>query len=146
MEIMLLGDALEQLGTLESESVHTCVTSPPYYNLRDYEVSGQIGMENTPEEYIDHVVAVFREVRRILRSDGTLWLNIGDSYRNKDLAWDTLDACVCPADGWVAFAAGYHLAKAGRHAGKRQRPLHQKPRIPVPALKIPALLFRRGGD
>lgn len=83
MELMLCGDALEQLRTLEAESVHTCVTSPPYYNLRDYETVGQIGMEDTPEEYIAKLVDVFREVRRVLRPDGTLWVNIGDSYATR---------------------------------------------------------------
>ncbi len=77
---LLLGDALEQLRTIDAESVYTCVTSPPYYNLRDYGVAGQIGAEETPEEYINRLVQVFREVRRVLRQDGTLWLNIGDSY------------------------------------------------------------------
>ncbi len=80
MEMILCGDAVEQLRTLEPESVHTCVTSPPYYNLRDYGAAGQIGMEGTPEEYINKLVDVFREVRRVLRPDGTLWVNIGDSY------------------------------------------------------------------
>lgn len=80
MTEIICGDALERMRMLETESVHTCVTSPPYYNLRDYGVAGQIGMEATPEEYIDKLVDVFREVRRVLRSDGTLWLNIGDSY------------------------------------------------------------------
>ena len=80
MEGVLLGDALEQLRTLEAESVYTCVTSPPYYNLRDYGAAGQIGMEEQPEEYIAKLVDVFREVRRVLRKDGTLWVNIGDSY------------------------------------------------------------------
>lgn len=80
---MLLGDALEQLQTLEAESAYTCVTSPPYYNLRDYGAAGQIGAEDTPEEYIGKLVDVFREVKRILRPDGTLWVNIGDSYATK---------------------------------------------------------------
>ena len=80
METILCGDALEQLRTLEPESVHTCVTSPPYYNLRDYGAAGQIGIEETPEEYIDKLVGVFREVRRVLRQDGTMWVNIGDTY------------------------------------------------------------------
>lgn len=80
MEQILCGDALEQLRTLEAESVHTCVTSPPYFNLRDYGAAGQIGREETPEEYIATLVDVFREVRRCLRPDGTLWVNIGDSY------------------------------------------------------------------
>ena len=83
MERVLLGDALEQLRTIETESAYTCVTSPPYYNLRDYGAEGQIGAEETPEEYVEKLVQVFREVRRILRPDGTLWLNIGDSYATK---------------------------------------------------------------
>ncbi|WP_286735166.1 DNA-methyltransferase [Intestinimonas sp. UBA1698] len=82
-EIILLGDAVAQLQTLEPESVNTCVTSPPYYNLRDYGAPGQIGMEATPEEYIGRLVRVFREVRRVLRQDGTLWVNIGDSYATR---------------------------------------------------------------
>ena len=84
------GDVLDVLRTLPSESVHCCITSPPYYGLRDYGVDGQIGLEETPEEYVERLVSVFREVRRILRVDGTLWVNIGDSYagsgkgRNRD--------------------------------------------------------------
>jgi len=74
------GDVLAMLATLPEESVHCCVTSPPYYGLRDYGVPGQIGLEPTLAEYLEKMVAVFREVRRVLRSDGTLWLNIGDSY------------------------------------------------------------------
>lgn len=80
METILLGDALEQLRGLPPDSVHACVTSPPYYNLRDYGAAGQIGMEETPEIYVDKLVELFREVRRVLRTDGTLWVNIGDSY------------------------------------------------------------------
>ena len=79
-EIILTGDALEQLRKLPPESVHTCVTSPPYYNLRDYGAAGQIGNEASVEEYLQSLVSVFREVRRVLRSDGTLWVNMGDSY------------------------------------------------------------------
>ena len=74
------GDAVEQLRTLKDGSVHCCVTSPPYYGLRDYGVDGQIGLEKTPEEYVQKIVEVFREVKRVLRDDGTLWLNLGDSY------------------------------------------------------------------
>jgi len=77
---ILCGDAIEELKTIETDSIYTCVTSPPYYNLRDYGVTGQIGMERTPEEYIGKLVEVFREVWRVLRPDGTLWINIGDSY------------------------------------------------------------------
>jgi DNA modification methylase len=75
-----IGSALACLRAMPADSVHCCVTSPPYYGLRDYGVSGQIGLEKSPDEYIAALVAVFREVRRVLRKDGTLWLNIGDSY------------------------------------------------------------------
>ena len=78
--MILCGDALEQLRTLDASSVHTCVTSPPYYGLRDYGHAGQIGLEDTPTAYVDRLVAVFAEVARVLRDDGTLWLNLGDSY------------------------------------------------------------------
>lgn len=77
---ILQGDALNVLRTVPAESVNCVVTSPPYWNLRDYGVSGQLGLEQTPELYINAMVEVFQEVRRVLRSDGTLWLNMGDSY------------------------------------------------------------------
>jgi DNA modification methylase len=77
---ILTGDAIESLKTLEPESVQMACTSPPYFGLRDYGVDGQIGLEKTPAEYVDQLVAVFREVRRVLRDDGTVWLNLGDSY------------------------------------------------------------------
>ncbi len=79
-EMILQGDCIEVMRTLEAESVHCCVTSPPYWGLRDYGCDGQIGIERTPEEYTEKMVEVFREVRRLLRDDGTLWLNLGDSY------------------------------------------------------------------
>ena len=74
------GDALEVLKTLSSESVNCCITSPPYYGLRDYGVEGQIGLDETPEHYVERLVTVFREMRRVLCDEGTFWLNIGDSY------------------------------------------------------------------
>ena len=74
------GDALEVLKTFPSESVNCCITSPPYYGLRDYGVDGQIGLDQTPGQYVERLVTVFREMRRVLRDDGTFWLNIGDSY------------------------------------------------------------------
>ena len=77
---ILTGDCRTLLKTLPDESVQCCVTSPPYFGLRDYGVAGQIGLEKTPDEYVAEMVAVFREVRRVLRDDGTLWLNLGDSY------------------------------------------------------------------
>jgi DNA modification methylase len=78
--VILHGDSLTILKTLPDESVHCCVTSPPYWGLRDYGVDGQLGLEKTPQEYVAKMVEVFREVRRILRKDGTCWLNVGDSY------------------------------------------------------------------
>ena len=77
---ILIGDAKAELGKLESESVQCCVTSPPYWGLRDYGVAGQIGMETTPQDYVRVMVEVFEEVRRVLRPDGTCWVNLGDSY------------------------------------------------------------------
>jgi DNA modification methylase len=77
---VICGDAVEELRKLAAGSVHCCVTSPPYWGLRDYGVKGQIGLEKTPEEYVAKMVEIFREVRRVLRDDGTLWLNLGDSY------------------------------------------------------------------
>lgn len=80
MSKILCGDAAEQLKTLADGSVNMCVTSPPYYGLRDYGEERQIGIEQTPEEYIARLIKVFDEVYRVLASDGTLWVNIGDSY------------------------------------------------------------------
>jgi DNA modification methylase len=74
------GNCTEILKTLETGSINTCVTSPPYFGLRDYGVEGQIGLEPAPDAFVAELVAVFREVRRVLRNDGTLWLNLGDSY------------------------------------------------------------------
>lgn len=74
------GDAKAELQKMPDKSVHCCVTSPPYYGLRDYGVDGQIGLEETPELYVQKLVEVFREVKRVLRDDATLWLNLGDSY------------------------------------------------------------------
>ncbi len=77
---VIIGEALTELRNLGPESVQCCVTSPPYWGLRDYGVSNQLGLEKTPEEYVAKMVEIFREARRVLRKDGTLWLNLGDSY------------------------------------------------------------------
>jgi DNA modification methylase len=78
--VILIGDVRERLKELPDQSVNCCVTSPPYWGLRDYGNDGQIGLEQDPDDFIAELVTVFREVRRVLRDDGTLWLNIGDSY------------------------------------------------------------------
>jgi DNA modification methylase len=79
---ILIGDCRDKLRELPDASVNCCVTSPPYFGLRDYGCDGQMGLEPTPDEFVAGMVEVFREVRRVLRDDGTLWLNIGDSYQN----------------------------------------------------------------
>lgn len=79
---LIQGDALTRLGELPSASVHCAITSPPYWSLRDYGVEGQIGLEPTLDEWLARLVAVFREVKRVLRPDGVLWVNCGDSYAN----------------------------------------------------------------
>jgi len=78
--LILVGDARQRLSELPAGSARTCITSPPYFGLRDYGVDGQIGLEETPDAYVAEMVALFREVWRVLADDGTLWLNIGDSY------------------------------------------------------------------
>lgn len=80
MSKIICADALDGLKTIADESVDMCVTSPPYYGLRDYGVNGQVGIEKTPEAYIARLTLIFTEVRRVLKKDGTLWVNIGDSY------------------------------------------------------------------
>jgi len=77
---ILEGDCLETMKSIADGSIQTCVTSPPYFGLRDYGHDGQIGLEQSPEEYVSKLVEVFRQVKRVLRDDGTLWLNLGDSY------------------------------------------------------------------
>jgi len=83
---ILIGDSRERLRELPDGSVHCCVTSPPYFGLRDYGVDGQMGLEPTPSAFVAGMVDLFREVRRVLRDDGTLWLNLGDSYAS-DTKW-----------------------------------------------------------
>ena len=82
MSVQILeGDCLQMLKRLPSKSINTCITSPPYWGLRNYnDEEKQLGMEDTPEEFVDNLVKVFREVKRVLRDDGTFWLNLGDSY------------------------------------------------------------------
>ena len=92
--MIICGDALIELRKMPDESVHLCCTSPPYWGLRNYGIEGQLGLERTPKEYVAHLVEVFREVRRVLRKDGTLWLNLGDCYHSGD-------------------RGGYHRARAG---------------------------------
>ncbi|QUW18869.1 site-specific DNA-methyltransferase [Agrococcus sp. Marseille-Q4369] len=117
---LLLGDAREQICTLPDRSVQTVVTSPPYFGLRDYGEPGQYGNEPTVAAYVERLVQLFREIRRVLADDGTVWLNLGDSYASKargsDAGWER-SRLTNPARVQKAQAAA--LADAGgRHRGK----------------------------
>ena len=99
---VIVGDCRVVLPCLPSGVAQCCVTSPPYFGLRDYGVDGQIGLERTLEAYVAEMVSVFREVRRVLREDGTLWLNVGDSYVNKQRQMvPARVALALQADGWL---------------------------------------------
>ena len=98
---ILQGDTRDVLPTLSNNSVQCCVTSPPYFGLRDYGMSEQIGVEPTPQEFVAELMKVFREVRRVLKDDGTLWLNLGDTIVAKQLQgipWRV--AFALQEDGW----------------------------------------------
>jgi DNA modification methylase len=116
---LLHGDCREVLVGLPADSVHCCVTSPPYWGLRDYGVAGQLGLEPTVGEYVEKLVAIFREVRRVLRADGTCWLNLGDSFAGGKIGRDD-----CGVGDLARRAAAYGTG-TGKHselAGKaRQR-------------------------
>ena len=88
---VILGDSRSELAKFANQTFQMCVTSPPYWGLRDYDIKGQIGAENTIDKYIDDLVAIFREVNRTLKDDGTLWLNIGDSYTSGNRTWRDTD-------------------------------------------------------
>lgn len=120
VDVILQGDALEVLRTLPGESVNCCVTSPPYWGFRDYGIEGQLGLERTPEEYVEQLVAVFREVRRVLRDDGTLWLNLGDCYASpgKGGPWD--EKRVQKNTGRVLYS---QQANRGRYPGLKSKDL-----------------------
>jgi site-specific DNA-methyltransferase (cytosine-N4-specific) len=89
--ILILGDSKKALTSIPDRIFQTCITSPPYWSLRDYHINGQIGLEESVTDYIDNLVNVFSEVRRTLRDDGTLWINIGDSYTSGGRTWRATD-------------------------------------------------------
>lgn len=128
---LLTGDALTVLKTLASESVHCCVTSPPYFGLRNYGMAKQLGLERTYPEYIARLVEVFREVRRVLRNDGTLWLVMGDSY-----ATGGGKVGNCPGGGkqgerWAGYRGDHGKDPKASAIG----PMTQANRLPQPMLK-----------
>lgn len=116
------GDALSVLKEMPDGFIDCCVTSPPYYALRDYGIDGQIGIEETPEKYVEKLTEVFREVRRVLKDDGTLWLNIGDSY-------------------WGSGSRGYDFT--GKLTDKSKIQSGSKGTIDLS--KVPSLMGKHGG-
>ena len=105
-----LGDCLKILRTFPENSIDCCVTSPPYYALRDYGVVGQLGLEDTPEQYIKALIDVFEEVRRVLKPTGTLWLNIGDSYAG------SMKGCAKYPDNAMKYKQGTNRGMLGNPA------------------------------
>jgi hypothetical protein len=161
---VIVGDAWHSLRQFPDRTFRCCVTSPPYWGLRDYGIPHQIGAEKTLEEYLANLTEIFQQVKRVLRDDGTLWLNIGDSYTSGNRTWRDADR-KNPARGmdyrpptpeglkakdligvpWrIAFAlqadgvspVGHRLVQAELSAGIRQRPSDESPRVPFPLLKI----------
>jgi len=110
MHTIIQGDCIEGMKQISDASLHCVVTSPPYYGLRDYGVDGQVGLEESPEAYVARLVDVFREVRRILRDDGTVWLNLGDSYNGSGKGAN--------ADGTAGKAGLLNTASLGTQIGK----------------------------
>lgn len=132
MNLIEIGDCRETMRSWAAAGIRaqTCVTSPPYFGLRDYGHAGQIGLEQTPDEYVSAMVEVFRCVRDVLADDGTLWLNIGDSYAANgrsglNTGW---------ADRAKEYAGGGHRAEPSRHRGEKRVPdgLKQKDLIGIP--------------
>lgn len=122
------GDSLEVLQTMKDESVQCVVTSPPYWGLRNYGVDGQLGLEESPAEFVDNLVSVFREVRRVLREDGTLWLNLGDCYAGSGCGGASLETSTL-----AGGLASQNASKGGVH---RAKPSNKK----VHGLKIKDLV------
>lgn len=134
---LFVGDCLETMKGLPSASVHCCVTSPPYYMLRDYDNDGQIGLEPTPALYVERLVEVFRELRRILRDDGVFWLNIGDSYAGGG-------AGARDPEKWPKQSQNYHrLTHAKRNTGLKNGDLIGVPWMLAFALRADGWYLRQ---
>lgn len=134
MNKLYRGDCLNILRRLPDESVQCCVTSPPYWLLRDYGVAGQLGLEPTPESYVARMVEVFREVRRVLRDDGTLWLNIGDSYASGEVGrHDALQSIgACAGETRMKRMPGLARSQQKRQQAKLKTGLKSKDLVGIP--------------
>ena len=132
---IILGDCIAGMKTLPDGCVHTVITSPPYYGLRDYDGGdAEIGGEETPEQYVQKMVDVFREARRILRDDGALWLNLGDSYATTSGGMEQLRKMGgdTPAYGKIKYADGYKGVSQKGKAGAKKSGLKHKDLIGIP--------------
>ena len=115
----MIGDCLESIQELEAGSVNSVITSPPYFGLRQYsDEEGEIGIEETPEEYVESIVKVFREIKRVLHDEGTVWLNLGDTYAASGGGRQTADR---------RAAAGMNAKNAGK-SFKRPQPRRMRTR------------------
>ena len=126
--MLLVGDVRTRLAPVASNSIHCAVTSPPYFGLRDYGCAEQIGLEPTPDAYVAELVAVFREVRRVLRDDGTLWLNLGDSYASSIKGSGGTNPETSPKQSWKGRENAQAFAPRRVDCG-----LANKQRIMIPA-------------
>lgn len=129
------GDVREVLRQLPAESIDCCVTSPPYWGLRDYGVAGQLGLEPTPAEYVAKMVEVFREVRRVLSGRGTLWLNLGDSYATGAGKVGNRPGGGVQGDAWGGHRGSRGGSAKQPHTGSAIGPMTQPNRLPLPGLK-----------
>jgi DNA modification methylase len=123
---VIIGDVREQLRELPDQSVNCIVTSPPYFGLRDYGMAAQIGLEATPAAYVETMVEVFREARRVLRDDGTLWLNLGDSYNNRTKVRTTSHQPALNGftdDNWAERAAAGGVRMSNKFDGIKEKDL-----------------------
>lgn len=126
-DLILLGDSMDMLATLPTESVDCVVTSPPYWGLRDYGVPGQLGLEKTPEEYIGHMRMIFEQVRRVLKKEGTLWLNLGDSYAQGGSGGASSKSTL-KNDGRAVFGARNYENNLNSKSFSRKAPKGLKPK------------------
>lgn len=124
------GSCLDILPTLEAGSVHTCITSPPYFGLRKYGDGPEIGAEPTPDEFVAALVAVFREVRRVLRDDGTLWLNLGDTYFSPTKGSGGSNPATSPKQAWKGSQNGQGFDPIRISAG--DLPIKSKDLVGIP--------------
>jgi site-specific DNA-methyltransferase (cytosine-N4-specific) len=143
---LYVGDCRELLKQLPDGCIQTCVTSPPYWGLRDYGVDGQIGLEKTPEEYVETIVDVFNEVRRVLTDDATLWLNIGDTYaRGKNGRSDEDETSLRRRNRSYGTALHGKTGERGRQGHGRQVPSGLKPKDLIGIPWMVAFALRAAG-